>query len=129
MSADFVRANFFDLKAFGAEAIAASAEMVIASRVVEDEVAAGVAEHARTLASSEGSTAALAGRDIRVLGSRIIYGGSGYDMGAEYGASAYRQFKRYNAGGYFLGKAEEETEIETTWDEIVWAAIKTALHV
>lgn len=127
--ADGVTVHFLNLRKLGAELDRSAAVTTIAGHEFSEISVHEIATRAKSKAQQLGSVAALASQDIRVLGSKIVYGGKGYDMGAEYGSRAYRQFMSYNEGGYFLGDAEENADLEAKWDAFVWGAIKSALKV
>jgi hypothetical protein len=84
----------------------APASMETAKREAQIESARMVAERATQAARAQGSIARKAAPDIRVSDTEVVYGGSPWSMGAEFGAIRWKQFKPWrgnkDAAGYFL---------------------------
>jgi len=110
----------------------APAQMKQADRLFRNYAAARVLEMARAKAAHEGGVANKAKSDLKITGlGRIRYGGSPYDMGAEFGSYAYKQFERWRGNdenaGYFLWPAVREYRdkaMADDWIDQVWSTVQ-----
>lgn len=78
-----------------------------AERLFKNLAAANIVKRAIAAAISQGGVAALSAQDIRRSGPGVVvYGGNGYNMGAEFGSYRYKQFEVWRGNkddaGYFL---------------------------
>ncbi len=110
----------------------APAQMKSADRLFRNYAAIQVLQMARAKADEEGSVAAKAKDDLKVTGvGRIRYGGRPYDMGAEFGSYAYKQFQRWRGNaddaGYFFWPAVREYRdkaMTEDWIDTFWRQVK-----
>lgn len=109
-------------------------QMKAAERFFEDAAAASVVVRAKDMAYAGSPIAAKSAKDIRAAGrATVVYGGQGYNIGAEFGAYRYRQFERWRGNkedaGYFYWPAIREfrdEEMLDLWFREVWKVVKPA---
>lgn len=106
-------------------------KMIRAERQFYVAAARTVDQMAETEARSLGSVAAKSASDIRVGGPGVVvYGGQGYDMGAEFGSYRYKQFKLWRGNGddagYFLWpsiRIFRDKRMQDLWTKEVWKVV------
>lgn len=109
----------------------APAQLKNADRLFRNYAASTVFAMARANATRDGSVANKAKDDLKITGvGRVRYGGQPYDMGAEFGAYAYRQFLRWRGNGdeagYFFWPAireYREKAMTNDWIKKVWSTV------
>lgn len=96
--------------------------------------AATVMNWAKDNARAEGGVAEKSAKDVRTGGAGVVrFGGKPYNMGAEFGSYAYRQFETFRGNGddagYFLWPAIRrfrDKEMMNTWLHETWSALSEA---
>lgn len=84
-----------------------------AERLFKTAASGQIVLRAVAAAESQGGVAAKSATDIHTAGPGVVvYGGNGYNMGAEFGAYRYKQFKQWRGNkddaGYFFWPAIRE---------------------
>lgn len=90
-----------------------------------------VKEMAKGEARSEGSVMAKSAADVRTgTPGTVVYGGQGYNMGAEFGSYRYKQFQTWRGNsddaGYFLWpsiRLFRDKRFQELWTKEVWRVV------
>lgn len=100
--------HFKDFHEFARDLGRSAYEIAYIERVFSATAAITIVKRARAMAESQGGIAAKSATDIRAAAQPgvVVYGGQGYNFGAEFGAYRYKRFKIWRGNqddaGYFF---------------------------
>jgi hypothetical protein len=128
------RLDVGDLAEFRRALAALGPGLAAAEHTFEGQAASRIVRRAIATARSLGSVAAKAATDVQTGARGVVdYGGRPYDMGAEFGAYRYKQFKTWRGNqdnaGYFLWPSARwfrDQEAEREFSALVMRTFQTA---